>query len=76
VNPVSQQFLELAYEKVVQTNRSSVNGITISQQMGLSHGDYIHMIDRLQEAGYVYSEGGMAKDVVLTNAGIRQAKSN
>jgi hypothetical protein len=75
VDAESQRFLELAYEQAVQTNRSYVNGIRISQEMGLHPNEYIRMIDRLQDAGYVYSPGGMANDVTLTNAGIKQAKS-
>jgi Mn-dependent DtxR family transcriptional regulator len=71
VDSLGQTFLRIAYEK----NRVAVNGIAISKQMGLSHGDYISMLERLHRDGYVYTPGGNAKDVVLTEKGMRQAKS-
>lgn len=74
MDPIQQQFLRLAYEKARQTDRNTVNGIALSQEMGLHYNNYIRMIERLQDAGYLYSEGGMAKDVTLTNKGIRQAQ--
>lgn len=74
MNTVHQQFLNLAYERAERTNRTNVNGITIAQEMGLARNDYIRMIDDLQDAGYVYALGSMAKDVALTNAGMGQAK--
>lgn len=74
MNTVHQQFLNLAYERAERTNRTNVNGITIAQEMGLARNDYIRMIDDLQDAGYVYAPGSMAKDVALTNAGMGQAK--
>lgn len=74
MDPVHQQFLNLTHKKAKRTNRTNVNGFTIAKDMGLAHNDYIRMIDHLQDAGYVYSPGGMAKDVTLTDAGIRQAQ--
>jgi hypothetical protein len=72
VDSLGQAFLRIAYEK----GRPAVNGIAISKHMGLSHADYISMLDRLHKGGYVYTPGGNAKDVVLTDKGILQAKSN
>ena len=75
MDPVHQQFLRLAYEKAQQTERDTVNGIAIYREMGLHRNDYIRMIDRLQDAGYVKAPGSNAQHVTLTDYGMRQAQA-
>jgi hypothetical protein len=40
--------------------------------LNLEFEDYLSIVDGLEGAGYIVAPGGMAKDILLTDAGVRR----
>lgn len=65
MDAVSRQFLELVRERAEKMERDSINGHQIKDEMGLDMDEYIRVVDRLQEGGYIHAPGGLAKNITL-----------
>jgi hypothetical protein len=71
---MSQQFLQVAHELAVEADRMNINGFQVKKRLNLELEDYMSIVDGLEGAGYIVAPGGMAKDILLTDAGVRRVK--